>query len=469
MTASIRGGIFTMAMLLKGAEVAKALTEGLHAKTEELKKNGVEPCLAILRVGAREDDLAYERGALKRCEKVGVAVRQVVLPEDVTQKVLMENIHALNADEKVHGVLMFRPLPGHLDDEAARAALDPKKDMDGITDGSMTAVYAGTKGGYPPCTAAACVALLKHYNIPIKGKRVVVIGRSLVIGKPVSLLLLAEHATVTICHSRSENLPEICREADILVVAAGKAGMVGAESVRAGQVVLDVGIHVGADGNLCGDTRFAEVEPVVEAITPVPGGVGTVTSTILASHVVEAAERARKETSGQENRRKLMGLYDSVDRGKPKPKRLTGPIALCCALFLLFGGLTYWACHHQFRFHAFISDLTDSTRDARSTETFRVTVNGSEADVSIDDLSDLLYLIDKAGAGRTAAAPEEMPYAVIDYGDGSTLEIWKVELVNPSNDWTEGPFFRYTDAKGKSYGYDTDQLRWESVVRLLGE
>ena len=124
-----------MAMLLKGAEVAKALTEGLHAKTEELKKNGVEPCLAILRVGAREDDLAYERGALKRCEKVGVAVRQVVLPEDVTQEVLMENIHALGADEKVHGVLMFRPLPGHLDDEAARAALDPKKDMDGITDG----------------------------------------------------------------------------------------------------------------------------------------------------------------------------------------------------------------------------------------------------------------------------------------------------------------------------------------------
>ena len=176
-----------------------------------------------------------------------------------------------------------------------RAALDPKKDMDGITDGSMTAVYAGTKGGYPPCTAAACVALLKHYNIPIKGKRVVVIGRSLVIGKPVSLLLLAEHATVTICHSRSENLPEICREADILVVAAGKAGMVGAESVRAGQVVLDVGIHVGADGNLCGDTRFAEVEPVVEAITPVPGGVGTVTSTILASHVVEAAERAANQ------------------------------------------------------------------------------------------------------------------------------------------------------------------------------
>ena len=164
-----------------------------------------------------------------------------------------------------------------------------------------------------------------------------------------------------------------------------------------------------------------------------------------------------------------MGLYDSVDRGKPKPKRLTGPIALCCALFLLFGGLTYWACHHQFRFHAFISDLTDSTRDARSSETFRVTVNGSETDAEIDDLSDLLYLIDKAGAGRTGDAPVETPYAVVDYGDGTTLEIWKVELVNPSNSWTEGPFFRYTDAKEKSYSYDTDQLRWESVVRLLGE
>ena len=217
-----------MAMLLKGAEVAKALTEELHAKTEELKKNGTEPCLAILRVGAREDDLAYERGALKRCEKVGVLVRQVILPEDVSQKELMDNIQSLNEDDAVHGVLMFRPLPRHLDDEAARAALDPKKDMDGI------------------------------------------------------------------CHSRSENLPEICREADILVVAAGKAGMVGAESVRDGQIVLDVGIHVGEDGSLCGDTRFAEVEPIVAAITPVPGGVGTVTSTILASHVVEAAERAAK-------------------------------------------------------------------------------------------------------------------------------------------------------------------------------
>lgn len=278
-------------LLLKGAEVAKALTETLQQEAEQLKAKGVEPCLAILRVGARDDDLSYERGAMKRCEKVGIAVRSVVLPEDVTQEMLMGEVRKLNEDAGVHGVLMFRPLPKHLDDEAVRAALAPAKDMDGITDGSMTAVYAGTGSGYAPCTAQACVELLKHYNIPIKGKRVVVIGRSLVIGKPVSLLLLAEHATVTICHSRSENLSEICKEADILVVAAGKAGMVGAESVRAGQVVLDVGIHANADGTLCGDTRFAEVEPLVAAITPVPGGVGAVTTAVLASHVIEAAKK----------------------------------------------------------------------------------------------------------------------------------------------------------------------------------
>lgn len=278
-------------LLLKGAEVAKALTETLQQETEQLKAKGVQPCLAILRVGARDDDLSYERGAMKRCEKVGIAVRSVVLPEDVTQEMLMGEVRKLNEDAGVHGVLMFRPLPKHLDDEAVRAALAPAKDMDGITDGSMTAVYAGTKNGYAPCTAQACVELLKHYNIPIKGKRVVVIGRSLVIGKPVSLLLLAEHATVTICHSRSENLSDICKEADILVVAAGKAGMIGAESVRAGQVVLDVGIHANADGTLCGDTRFAEVEPLVAAITPVPGGVGAVTTAVLASHVIEAAKK----------------------------------------------------------------------------------------------------------------------------------------------------------------------------------
>ena len=269
-----------MSVILKGAPVVAAMNEANAARCAALREKGVVPTLAVVRVGAREDDLSYEKGVMARCAKVGVEVKQFLLPADASQEELLRVIADINADAAIHGCLLFRPLPKQFDDRTIRAALSPEKDIDGITDGSLAAVYAGTDGGYPPCTAAACVALLKHYNVPIKGKRVVVIGRSLVIGKPVSLLLLAEHATVTICHSRSENLPAICREADILVVAAGKAGMVGAESVRAGQIVLDVGIHVGADGNLCGDTRFAEVEPIVEAITPVPGGVGAVTTAI---------------------------------------------------------------------------------------------------------------------------------------------------------------------------------------------
>ena len=279
------------AILLKGAEAAKALTEQLVTRTTNLREKGVTPCLVIVRVGEREDDISYERGAMKRCEKVGITVRNVLLPQDVAQEDLIREIQQLNEDDAVHGVLLFRPLPKHLDDETIRQALAPAKDMDGITDGSLSAVYAGTQGGYPPCTAAACVEMLKHYQIPMAGKHIVVIGRSLVIGKPVSMLLLAENATVTVCHSRTKFLSSICKEADILVVAAGKAGMVGADFVRPGQVVLDVGIHDDGKGGLCGDVLFDEVEPVVAAVTPVPGGVGSVTTAILASHVVEAAER----------------------------------------------------------------------------------------------------------------------------------------------------------------------------------
>ncbi len=280
-----------MAELLKGAAAAKALSEELKVKVAELKEKGVDPCLAILRVGERGDDLSYERSAMKRCEKVGIAVKNVVLPEDVSQEELMGVIGDLNEDGKVHGVLMFRPLPKHLDEEKVCAALAPSKDVDGITEGSLAAVFAGTGGGYAPCTAQAVLEILKHYQVPLKGKKAVVIGRSLVIGKPVSMLLLGEHATVTICHSRTENLPDVCREADVLVVAIGKAQMVGADYIREGQTVIDVGIHVDKDGNMCGDTKFSEIEPVVSAITPVPGGVGSVTTAVLASHVVAAAEK----------------------------------------------------------------------------------------------------------------------------------------------------------------------------------
>ena len=280
-----------MATRLTGAPVAKEIYAQVREKAAAL---GTQPCLAAVSVGAQPDDRAYLRSIARSADGCGVAVRPVELPADCAADALTGTLRALSANDTVHGVLLLRPLPKALRAQHLLDALDPRKDVDGMTTASLGALLTGA-AGFAPCTAEACLHLLRAYGFDPAGRRVTVVGRSLVIGKPVSLLLLAEHATVTICHSRSENLPDICREADILVVAAGKAGMVGAESVRAGQVVLDVGIHVGADGNLCGDTRFAEVEPVVEAITPVPGGVGTVTSTILASHVVEAAERAANQ------------------------------------------------------------------------------------------------------------------------------------------------------------------------------
>lgn len=285
-----------MAKLLRGADTARVLTERLKGEAAALSARGVVPTLAILRVGEREDDLSYERGAMKRCEQIGIAVRRFLLPSGVTQEKLLETVDSINADPEIDGCLIFRPLPGHLDDGQVRARLLPTKDVDGITDGSMSAVYSGSGQGFSPCTAQACIEILKNSGISLSGKRVTVVGRSLVIGRPAAMLLLAEHATVTICHTRTKNLPAVCREAEILIAAAGKAGVIGRESAAPGQIVLDVGIHMGEDGRLCGDVRFDEVEPVVEAITPVPGGVGAVTTSVLAGHVIEAALASRGRT-----------------------------------------------------------------------------------------------------------------------------------------------------------------------------
>ena len=281
-----------MAELLKGKPVADAMGEELAGRIAALKATGVEPTLAIVRVGEREDDLSYERGATKRCESLGIGVRKFVLPADCTQEDLMAAIAEVNADAGIHGCLMFRPLPKTLDEQAACAALDPAKDVDGITEGSLYGVFANQPVGFPPCTADACLRVLDFYGYELSGARVTVVGRSLVIGKPVSMMLQARNATVTMCHTRTRDLPAECSKAEILVVAAGHIGTVGADAVAEGQVVVDVGINWDeAAGKLAGDVVFAEAEPVVAAITPVPGGVGSVTTAVLASHVVEAAER----------------------------------------------------------------------------------------------------------------------------------------------------------------------------------
>ncbi|MCI1306248.1 MAG: bifunctional 5,10-methylene-tetrahydrofolate dehydrogenase/5,10-methylene-tetrahydrofolate cyclohydrolase [Lachnospiraceae bacterium] len=280
-----------MAELLKGAPVAKAITEDLKRRSEELIRKGVRPRLAILRVGNREDDLSYERGAMKRCEKAGIGVTRLLLPEDCSGAQLSEAIQTINQDYEIHGCLMFRPLPDRKLEERACEQLYPAKDVDCMTSGSLATVFAGRGEGYAPCTAQACIELLDYYGIDLTGRRVTVIGRSLVIGKPVSMMLQARNATVTMCHTKTVDLPAVCRDAEILVAAAGKAGLVTSEFVRPGQTVIDVGINVDDDGRLCGDVAFSEVEPIAAAITPVPSGVGSVTTAVLAKHVIEGAEK----------------------------------------------------------------------------------------------------------------------------------------------------------------------------------
>ena len=281
-----------MAELLKGAPVAAALCEKTAADAAALREQGIIPTLAILRVGARDDDLSYERGAMKRCEKVGVAVKNVVLPVDVDSETFFNTLESLNNDPAVHGILMFRPLPKQLDGERARKCLSPQKDVDGCTDGSLAGVFTGTPLGFPPCTARAAMEILHHYGVELKGKRVAVIGRSLVIGRPVAMMLMHENATVTICHTKTVDVPSVTREADIVVAASGQMESVGADYLRHGQVVVDVGIGWNEEKQkLCGDVRFDEAEPIVSAITPVPGGVGSVTTAVLCHHVVEAAQR----------------------------------------------------------------------------------------------------------------------------------------------------------------------------------
>lgn len=283
-----------MAQILSGKEVVAALNQRMSAEIADLKASGITPTLAILRIGERPDDISYEKGATKRCDTVGVAVRNVVLPPDVRQDVLMDAIAELNADASVHGVLMFRPMPAQIDQEAACEALDPAKDIDGMTSGSLAGVFTGSGEGYAPCTAQACMEILAHFGIDPKGKRAVVVGRSLVVGKPVSMLLMAANATVTTCHSRTVDMPAITREADIVIAALGRMESLGEAYFAPGQTVIDVGINWNEEkGKLCGDVKFDEVEPIVAAITPVPGGVGTVTTSVLVSHVVEAAKGAR--------------------------------------------------------------------------------------------------------------------------------------------------------------------------------
>lgn len=283
-----------MATILSGKAVADAISAKVTEDVIMLKEQGVSPCLAIVRVGENPSDLSYERGAVKRCELTGVEYKKYELPADISEEDLLKVIEEVNGDFGIHGVLLFRPLPKHIDSKKVENALLPEKDVDCMTEGSLSGIFTGSNTGYPACTPQSCIEILDYYGIDITGKNVVVIGRSLVVGKPVSMMLLARNATVTICHTKTKNMSDISKNADIIIAAAGKAGVVTKDYVGADQTVIDVGINVNDEGKLVGDVAYDEVAEIVDAITPVPGGVGSVTTSVLVSHVVEAAKKTVK-------------------------------------------------------------------------------------------------------------------------------------------------------------------------------
>ncbi|MBQ0035677.1 MAG: bifunctional 5,10-methylenetetrahydrofolate dehydrogenase/5,10-methenyltetrahydrofolate cyclohydrolase [Firmicutes bacterium] len=277
-------------MLLKGKEVANSINEISIKKTNELKEKGITPTLAIVRVGENGSDISYEKNATKKCNEIGVGVKNIILDKEIEYDKFYKTLDELNNDDDIHGILMLRPLPKYLDNEKARKYIAANKDIDGCSDNSLAAIFTNTDVGFPPCTAQAAIEILNYYNIEVTGKNVVVLGRSLVIGKPVSMMLLNRNATVTICHTKTKDVQSITSKADIIICATGAMESINKDYVRPGQTIIDVGITYNeAKQKLCGDVLFEEVEPIVENITPVPGGVGSVTTSILVSHVVDAA------------------------------------------------------------------------------------------------------------------------------------------------------------------------------------
>ena len=280
-----------MALILKSKPVIDEMAAQIVPRVEKIKTWGIDPTLAIVRVGQRPDDLSYERTAIKRATSLGIATRVFEMDEFVTQFELCSQIQRINQDASIHGCLLLRPLPDFMDEKRICDELHMKKDVDGISTTSLGAVFTDSFEGFAPCTAVACVKTLDHYHLPIEGKHVVVVGRSLVIGKPVAMLLLKRNASVTICHSRTDDLANIMRSADIVICATGRARAYGVECFKPGQVVLDVGINFDTNGVLCGDVDYDEVEPIVAAITPVPGGIGSVTTSTTMEHTLIATER----------------------------------------------------------------------------------------------------------------------------------------------------------------------------------
>lgn len=274
--------------ILKGLPVANAINEKL---IEEVKTMEKKPHLAIIRVGERPDDMSYERGATKKMDKVGFECTSYTFPADIDNDTFQKEFDKINQDDNIDGILLLRPLPKHLDEKAVENRIDPCKDLDGISPVNLAKVYAGDESGFAPCTAEAVIEMLDFAGINLTGKRVTVVGRSLVIGKPVAMMLMKKNATVTVCHTRTVDMAGTCRNAEVVVAAAGVAKMIDKSFISKDAVVIDVGINVDEEGNLCGDVNFDEVSRLASVITPVPGGVGSVTTSVLAKHLMKAAKK----------------------------------------------------------------------------------------------------------------------------------------------------------------------------------
>ena len=276
--------------IIKGAQVAEAVSAETLKRAEALRLKGIEPCLAVIRVGEDGSQLAYERGALKRMDKCGINCRVCAFDENISQEDFENEFKKINDDNSVHGILLLQPLPKTLSVEPIKDIINPLKDVDAVSPVNMYKILANDKTVYAPCTAEGVMEILDWMGTDLKGKKCKVIGRSMIVGKPLGLLLLARDATVTYCHSKTIELAKETKDADVLIAAAGSAKLVGADFVNENMTVIDVGVNVDENGNMCGDVDFEAVEPIVANITPVPGGTGAVTTSVLAKHVVKAAE-----------------------------------------------------------------------------------------------------------------------------------------------------------------------------------
>ncbi|MCI8512279.1 MAG: bifunctional 5,10-methylenetetrahydrofolate dehydrogenase/5,10-methenyltetrahydrofolate cyclohydrolase [Lachnospiraceae bacterium] len=287
-------------IVLKGAEVSARLKEDVQELLGRFPVGSRVPVAAIVRVGERPDDVSYERNVIKRIAAFGMEARVYVFPADIPAAEFVREFQTINEDKEIDGILLFRPLPAHMDGRLFERLIRPEKDLDGISPVNAAKVFAGEADGFAPCTAEAVIEVLKAYELPIEGKRAVIVGRSLVVGRPLAMLLLRENATVTVCHTKTRDLGKICREAEILVAAAGRAGMLTKDETAEGAVVIDVGINVDQNGKLCGDMVWDGLETAAAAATPVPGGVGAVTTAVLAKHLAQAAWRSRQTMDASE-------------------------------------------------------------------------------------------------------------------------------------------------------------------------